>query len=240
MTEEQEQDILNDSLNYHDSCTDDDGEKDILDLSINEDLIEFNQLFENVESGVALVKLLDRLPNGQKKEQRGMAFSRLIAGLKQTSIGLLPSSWKGKRKGIELSKNKNVLKEWNQAIDRLGGNEDPEASRKLAVLKGMISNGFPKMDHVADNKDIVEKKGSVLDRNAAIAHLLIEPRAFPIWEKIFGSPDKNDVPAFLEQTAGPTGSKLELYSQLISLYGSPISPKVSPISVPSFRTPVQL
>ena len=59
--------------------------------------------------------------------------------------------------------------------------------------------------------------GSVVNRVAMMAHLLVHENALPLWEKLHQTPAQADRPAILDQTDGVAGNRLDIAERLLSL-----------------------
>ena len=59
--------------------------------------------------------------------------------------------------------------------------------------------------------------GSVVNRVAMMAHLLVHEKALPLWEQLHQTPAQADRPAILDQTDGVAGNRLDIAERLLSL-----------------------
>ena len=59
--------------------------------------------------------------------------------------------------------------------------------------------------------------GSVVNRVAMMAHLLVHENALPLWEKLHQTPAQADRPAILDQTDGVAGNRLDIAERLLSV-----------------------
>ena len=59
--------------------------------------------------------------------------------------------------------------------------------------------------------------GSIINRVALMAHLLVHEKALPLWEKLHESPSHGDRPAMLDQTDGLAGNRQDIAERLLSV-----------------------
>ena len=172
-------------------------EAEVWDTDEISDISKFADQVNQATDSKKLLGAILKLPKNQQKKGAGQTMRRLIAWLKIKQ--LLDASFVKPFLRWSKSDKKTV----DTAIDKiliLSPEDDMRTGNNAMIMKQIILAPFAEQLSTGTVSEVHEN--TVLNKIALLAHLLVDPEAENLWIAISDPVSDENVPAYLETTAG--------------------------------------